>query len=90
MRPSARPIVLAWLFAWAAMMLLKEPFLFPKLLRWAKEDQFLSPLLCLFIAGAVSALPRGWLRLAAASLTLVVAVWLELRDFAYHANSLRL
>ena len=62
MRVSARPIVLAWLLAWAGIMLLKEPFLFPRLLRWAKEDQFLSPLLCLLMAGAVASLPRAWMR----------------------------
>lgn len=88
--PRARPILVSWLAAWAAIMLLKEPFLFPKLLRWAKEDQFVSPLLGLFIAGAVSAMPRAWLRWAAALLSLGVAAWLQLRDFGYHAVSLRL
>jgi hypothetical protein len=90
MRASARPIALAWLLAWAAIMLLKEPFLFPKLLRWAKEDQFLSPLLCLLVAGALASLPRAWMRWGGAAVALLTAGWLELRDFAYHANSLRL
>jgi hypothetical protein len=90
MRASARPIALAWLLAWAAIMLLKEPFLFPKLLRWAKEDQFLSPLLCLLVAGAVASLPRAWMRWGGATLALGTAAALEIRDFAYHANSLRL
>ena len=90
MRGSGRPLALAWLLAWAAMMLLKEPFLFPRLLRWAKEDQFLSPLLCLLVAGAIASLPRAWLRWSVAALGLVTAAWLELRDFGYHANSLRL
>lgn len=90
MRASARPIALAWLLAWAGVMLLKEPFLFPKLLRWAKEDQFLSPLLCLLVAGAVASLPRAWMRWGGAALCLGTAAWLELRDFAHHANSLRL
>jgi hypothetical protein len=90
MRASARPIALAWLLAWAGVMLLKEPFLFPKLLRWAKEDQFLSPLLCLLTAGAVASLPRAWMRWGGAVLTLGTAAALEIRDFAYHADSLRL
>jgi hypothetical protein len=90
MRPSARPVALAWLLDWAALMLLKEPFLLPKLLRWAKEDQFLSPLLCLLVAGAVASLPRAWMRWGGAALCLGTAAWLELRDFAHHANSLRL
>jgi hypothetical protein len=88
--PFARPVLAAWLLAWAAIMVLKEPGLFPKLLRWAKEDQFLSPLLCLFIAAAATALPRARLRFAVAALVLAVAVWLQLRDFAHHANSLLL
>jgi hypothetical protein len=90
MRASARPIALAWLLAWAAIMLLKEPLLFPKLLRWAKEDQFLSPLLCLLVAGGVASLPRPWMRRSCALLAVATAVWLQLRDFAHHANSLRL
>jgi hypothetical protein len=88
--PSARPILVSWLAAWALIMLLKEPFLFPKLLRWAKEDQFLSPLLCLLIGGAVGALPRAWLRWGAGAAAVAVALWLQLRDFWHHAVSLRL
>jgi hypothetical protein len=30
---GARPVLVAWLAAWALLMLLKEPFLLPKLLR---------------------------------------------------------
>ena len=90
MRASARPVALAWLVAWASIMLLKEPFLFPRLLRWAKEDQFLSPLLCLLVAGAVASLPRAWMRWGGAVVAVGTAGWLELRDFAHHANSLRL
>jgi hypothetical protein len=78
----------AWLAAWALVMVLKEPFLFPKMLRWAKEDQFVSPLLCLVLAAAVAALPRRWLRWSAAALVLAVAAALQGRDFLLHANSL--
>jgi hypothetical protein len=86
----ARPILVSWVMAWAGIMLLKEPFLFPKLLRWAKEDEFLSPLLCLAIGAAVGGLPRAWMRRAGAALAVSTALWLQLRDFAHHANSLRL
>lgn len=88
--PAARPILVAWLAAWALLMLLKEPWLYPKLLRWAKEDQFVSPLLALMIGGAVAAIPHPRLRTAAALAIVAVAAWLELRDFAHHANTLTL
>lgn len=85
-----RPVLVAWLAAWALVMALKEPFLMPRLLRWAKEDQFLGPLLGLLVAGAVGSIASPRLRWAAAIIVVVVAAWLEARDFAYHANSLRL
>jgi hypothetical protein len=87
-RSHARPILTAWLAAWALLMVLKEPYLLPRMLRWAKEDQFVSPLLCLFVAAAVAALPRRWMRWSAAALVLAVAASLEARDFLLHANSL--
>jgi hypothetical protein len=85
-----RPALFAWLGAWALFLVLKEPRFYPRLLRWAKEDQFVSPLLCLFIAGALSAIPEKRTRWALAALVLAVALWLQLRDFAHHANSLLL
>jgi hypothetical protein len=60
--PPGRPVLVAWLLAWAFVMVLKEPVLFPRLLRWAKEDQFLSPLVALVVAGAVWGLPRAWMK----------------------------
>jgi hypothetical protein len=87
---GVRPILIAWLAAWALIMILKEPFLFPRLLRWAKEDQFLSPLLCLLVAGAVGSLPRRGLRLGAGALVVAAGLWLQLRDYWHHAVSLRL
>jgi hypothetical protein len=86
----ARPVLLAWLAAWALVMVLKEPALYPKLLRWAKEDQFLSPLLCLFTGAAVAAVPDRRLRLVLAAAVVAVAGWLAWRDFGYHANTLLL
>ena len=87
-RPEARPLLVAWLSAWALVMLLKEPFLLPRMLRWAKEDQFLSPLLCLFVGASVAALPQKRMRVAAAVLVVLVAAALQARDFLLHANSL--
>jgi hypothetical protein len=89
-KPWARPVLVAWLLAWALIMVLKEPGLFPKLLRWAKEDQFVSPLLCLFLGAGCAALPKPWQRRLAALLTLGGSLALQVRDFGHHANSLRL
>ena len=89
-RAEARPVLVSWLLAWAMLMLLKEPSLLPKLLRWAKEDQFLSPLLCLFVGAGVGALPRPWTRWTAAAVVVAIAVAVEARDFLLHANSLRM
>jgi hypothetical protein len=88
--PPARPVLLAWLLAWVLVMVLKEPALFPRMLRWAKEDQFLSPLVCLLIAGGVWSLPRGWMCWAGSAAALAAALALQVRDFWHHANSLRL
>lgn len=85
--PTARPVLVAWLAAWALVMVLKEPFLLPKLLRWAKEDQFLSPLLCLLIGAGITALPRPALRWCAAAAALIVAAALQGRDFFLHATN---
>jgi hypothetical protein len=87
-RASTRPVLAAWLVAWALVMLFKEPFLFPRPLRWAKEDQFVSPLLALLIGGAAWSLPRPWLRWGAAALAAGVALWLQLGDFRQHASGL--
>jgi hypothetical protein len=89
-RPDGRPVLVAWLLAWVLVMVLKEPAFFPRLLRWAKEDQFLSPLVALLVAGAASALPRVWMRWAASALALAAALVLQLRDYYHHANTLRL
>jgi hypothetical protein len=84
----ARPVLLSWLAAWVLIVVFKEPAFFPKLLRWGKEDQFLSPLLCLLVGGAVAAVPGRAARWTLAALALAVAAWLAGRDFSYHANSL--
>ena len=88
--PPGRPVLVAWLAAWALVMVLKEPAFFPRLLRWAKEDQFLSPLLALLIGGAIAQLPRRWMRVAASAAALAGALALQLRDYWHHAHTLRL
>jgi hypothetical protein len=85
--PTARPVLVAWLLAWALVMLLKEPFLLPKLLRWAKEDQFLSPLLCLLVGAGIAAIPRPALRWVAAAVALAGAAAIQGRDFILHATN---
>ena len=85
--PRARPVLLAWLAAWGLVMLLKEPFLLPKLLRWAKEDQFLSPLLCLLVGAGIAALPRPRLRWSASAVAVAGAAVLQGRDFILHATN---
>jgi hypothetical protein len=89
-RQTALPVLVSWLAAWVLVMVLKEPGLFPRLLRWAKEDQFVSPLVCLVLAGAVSVIPERRLRFAVAAALLAAALFLQLRDFSYHAHSLLL
>jgi len=89
-RPESRPVLTAWLGAWILIIVLKDPFFFPRMLRWAKENQFLSPLLCLLIGAAAWSWPSGWMRWLAAAVALLTAAWLQLRDFQLHANSLLL
>lgn len=87
-RAFARPVLTAWLAAWALVMLLKDPLFFPKMLRWAKEDQFVSPLLGMFVAAAVTAIRPLRLRQAATAIVLAVALFLAARDFYFHTNTL--
>jgi hypothetical protein len=89
-RASARPVLAAWLVAWVAIVVLKDPLFFPKMLRWAKEDQFVSPLLALAIGAAVSAIPRATPRRLLAALALGGYAFLAARDFFYLSNTLRL
>jgi hypothetical protein len=89
-RPAGRPVLIAWIAAWVLVMVLKEPWLFPRLLRWAKEDQFVSPACALFAAAAIAGIPRRGPRVVVAGAALALALWLQARDFAHHANSLRL
>ncbi|MET0553973.1 MAG: hypothetical protein ABW221_13100 [Vicinamibacteria bacterium] len=89
-RPSARPVLAAWLAAWVLIVVLKDPLFFPKMLRWAKEDQFVSPLLALAIGAAVSAVPRLVPRRALAAAAIAGYALLAARDFYYQSNTLLL
>lgn len=88
--PFARPVLASWLLAWGLIKILKEPVVFPRLLRWAKEDQFVSPLLCLLVAAACAGAENRRLRIVLTALALLGALYLGLRDFRHHANSLLL
>jgi hypothetical protein len=89
-RADSRPVLVAWAAAWVLIMVLKDPIFFPRLLRWAKEDQFVSPLLCVLIAAAAWALPRPWMRVAVAALAVAAAARIAWADFRLHANTLLL
>jgi hypothetical protein len=88
--PRVRSLLIAWLGAWIVFMGLKELPILAKLLRWAKEDQFLSPLLCLFLAGAIGTITRSrWRWVLAGTLVLLLA-WLHARDYVSQVRTLGL
>ena len=87
-RPSSRPVLLAWLLAWVLIVVLKDPLFFPKMLRWAKEDQFVSPLLCVFLGASLGAIRSERLRRLAVVAVLSFAAFLAALDFYFHANTL--
>jgi 4-amino-4-deoxy-L-arabinose transferase-like glycosyltransferase len=89
-RPSARPVLAAGRAAWVLIVVLKDPLFFPKMLRWAKEDQFIAPLLALAIGAAVSAIPRAAPRRVLAAVALAGYAFLAARDFFYLSNTLLL
>lgn len=84
-----RSFLLAWLLAWMGIMGLKEPWGLPRLLRWAKEDFYVTPGLALIIAIAIARIESRPLRLALTVVTLATAVFLRLRDYGFHADTLR-
>jgi hypothetical protein len=86
--PAARAVLLAWLATWMLVMVAKEPFGFPRPLRWGKEDQFISPLLALLIGGAIGCLPRRSMRWGVAAAAIAVALWLQAGDFRTHVSGL--
>jgi hypothetical protein len=88
--PAAlRLFLLSWAGAWAGIMVLKEPWAFPVLLRWAKEDFYAAPALALSVAIAIARLESRPARLGLTALSLAVAALLRFRDYGFHADSLR-
>lgn len=86
---AVRSFLLAWVSAWAGIMLLKEPWGLPVLLRWAKEDFYVAPALALLIAIAISRLESRSLRIALAVWSVGAFLYLRAADYAFHANTLR-
>ena len=84
-----RSFLLAWLSAWAGIMLLKEPWAFPRLLRWAKEDFYVAPAVALVIAIAIARIESRRIRIGLTVLVLMAAVLLRARDYGFHADTLR-
>jgi len=88
--PAAlRLFLLSWAGAWAGIMVLKEPWAFPVLLRWAKEDFYAAPALALSVAIAIARLESRPARLGLTALSFAVAALLRFRDYGFHADSLR-
>jgi hypothetical protein len=86
---AVRSFLLAWLSAWAGIMLVKEPWGLPVLLRWAKEDFYVAPALALLIAIAIARIESRVLRTALAGLSVACFVYLRALDYGFHANTLR-
>ena len=86
---AVRAFLLAWVSAWAGIMLMKEPWAFPRLLRWAKEDFYVAPALALLIAIGIARLESRPLRIGLALLSLTAAIFLRARDYGFHADTLR-
>ena len=86
---AVRSFLLAWLSAWAGIMLVKEPWGLPVLLRWAKEDFYVAPALALLIAIAIARIESRALRNALAGLSVAAFVYLRTIDYGFHANTLR-
>jgi len=85
----ARAYLFAWIAAWAGIMVMKEPFAFPLVLRWAKEDFYAAPALALMVAIGVARLESRPLRIGLGSLALAGALFLRVQDYGFHANTLR-
>lgn len=86
---TLRLFLLSWAGAWAGIMVLKEPWAFPVLLRWAKEDFYAAPALALAVAITIARLESRPARLGLTALSLAVAAFLRIRDYGFHADSLR-
>ena len=87
--PMVRSFLGAWLAAFAGIMVLKEPFAFARVLRWAKEDFYIAPATALIVACAIASIESKRWRNGLTALSLAVALFLRLRDYGFHANTLR-
>jgi hypothetical protein len=70
-------------------MFLKEPWAFPRLLRWAKEDLYVAPALALLVAIAIARIESRPLRVGLVAVGLLTALFLRARDYGFHADTLR-
>ncbi|MBX7184460.1 MAG: hypothetical protein K1Y01_04870 [Vicinamibacteria bacterium] len=86
---AVRSFLLAWVTAWAGIMLLKEPWGLPVLLRWAKEDFYVAPSLALLIAIAIARIESRPVRMALSTAALLAWAFLRARDYGFHADTLR-
>jgi hypothetical protein len=59
------------------------------LLRWAKEDLYVTPAACIAIALAVARSPAEGARRALALAAVAGAMILRIRDYGFHADTLR-
>lgn len=84
-----RAFLLAWVSAWAGIMLLKEPWAFSRVLRWAKEDFYVTPALALLIAIGIARIDSRPLRYGLALAGLATALYLRAQDYGFHADTLR-
>ena len=87
--PRIRAFLAAWAAALAGIMALKEPFAFPRLLRWAKEDFYFAPAAVLIVACAIARIESKPWRYSLMVITLAVAFLLRARDYGFHADTLR-
>lgn len=86
---ASRTFLLAWLSAWAGIMLLKEPWGLPVLLRWAKEDIYVSPAIALVLALGVTLIDSRFLRIAIVIAVVTSAAYLRGQDYGFHADTMR-
>jgi hypothetical protein len=86
---TIRPFVLAWVAAWAGIMILKEPWALPRLLRWAKEDFYMAPAMAIAMAVAIGRIESRGLRIALTCLAVLLAAFLRVRDYGLHVDTLR-
>ena len=78
-----------WAKQLLGIMLLKEPWGLPILLRWAKEDFYLAPAVALVIGIAVARVESRALRMTLTAAAVLTSLLLRLRDFGYHIDTLR-